>query len=108
VVVTFTPGAPSLAALIEEAWGTGAMVFFTSDEPFPAAYRRALLRAGVDPERASTRYWVPAALRAALDGGEAAYFEGVRAWLVESPDGRSLTRYALSEGRVTRAELPLG
>jgi len=106
-VVALTPGAPALASLVEDAWGLGAMVFFTSDEAFPGAYRRVLLRAGVEPERASPRFWDPAPLRAALDAGDAAYFDGVRAWLAEAPDGASLARYTLVDGRVAREDVTL-
>lgn len=107
VVVALTPGADTLATLLDETWGLGAAVFFASDEPFPAAYRRVLLRAGVDPERTAPRFWSPAALRESLDGGDASFFEGVSAWMVESPDGRTLARYSLVDGRVAREDHPL-
>lgn len=106
-VVRLTPGAESLAALLEDTWGLGSTVYFTSDEPFPAAYRRVLLRAGVDPARAAPRFWEPASLRALLDAGDASLFEAVRAWLVETTDGGALARYRLADGRVARDELPL-
>lgn len=106
-VVAITPGAATLDALLEATWALGVGVYFACDEPFAGAYRRVLLRAGVDPTQTSPRFWEPASLRAALDAGDASYFDGVRAWLVESPDGLAVHRYALADGRVTRESLPL-
>lgn len=107
VVVVFTPGAESLPSLLEHAWGEGAAVFFVSGDTFPVAYREVLLRAGVEPERTSPRFWDPAALRAALDAGDVTYFDRATAWLAESPGGASLVRYALVDGRVAREEIAL-
>lgn len=107
-VLAITPGAETLGALLEATWGLGVGVFFACDDAFSGAYRRVLLRAGVDPALTSPRFWEPASLRAALDAGDASYFDGVRAWLVESSDGRAVLRYAFTDGRVTREALPLG
>ncbi len=106
-LVALSAGAPTLATLLGDAWGTGAMVFFTTADDFPTAYRRALLRAGVEPARSPLRFWEPAPLCAALDADTSSLFAGVRAWLVESPRGEALLRYELVEGRVTRALIPL-
>lgn len=111
VLVAITPGAATLATLIEEAWATGAVMFVASEGSFRDVYRHALSLAGVDPAVTALRFWDPAALRAVMDADDDAskrrLFGPITAFLVESSGPDALLRYALSERGVTREEIPL-
>jgi len=111
VLVEITPGAATLATLLEEAWAVGAVVFLSSEESFRAVYRHVLARAGVDPAVAAIPFWNPVALRALMDSpdldAQRALFGPVRAFLVEATDPDTLLRYELTDRGVERAAYPL-
>lgn len=111
VLVAITPGAPTLATLIEEVWSLGGAVFFASDAPFREVYRHLLARAGVDPAQTALRFWDPEALRARLDApdvdGHRALYGPIRAFLIEAPGGAAVLRYARVDGVVERTVVAL-
>ncbi len=111
VLVEITPGAETLATILEEAWAAGAAVFLSSEGSFREVYRHALRCAGVDPAAAPVRFWSPAALRAVMespdDGAARALFGPVTAFMVESAEPDALVRYGLDARGVTRHEYPL-
>lgn len=113
-VLAYLPvGTEFLAQVFDECWSMGNAVFFASDRPFIEVYDHVIrqLTWEEDGRIGGLRFWLPRVLAAQLPGTDAeraaAFFGPVRAFLVESEDGREALRFSLEGGAVVQRRIAL-
>ncbi len=106
-------GTEFLAQVFDECWSMGNAVFLASDRPFLEVYDHVIrqLTWEEDGRIGGLRFWLPRVLAAQLPGTDAeragAFFGPVRAFLVESEDGREALRFSLEGGAVAQRRIAL-
>lgn len=113
-VLVFLPvGTELLAQVFDECWSMGNAVFLASDKPFLEVYDHFIkqLTWSDDGRITGQRVWRPRVLAALLPETAPeraqAFFGPVRAFIVESDDGREALRFSLTNGLLTQRNVSL-